>query len=102
MIYVTDLAYDLQSKLHGALSEPVEALLEGANDETWRTVKKLHRRETESAVSGFSGALAGFDIEEEMRDKMVKSLQEYSRGVIESKAKEEAGRVLMRMKERYI
>ncbi|KAL0664943.1 hypothetical protein Bca4012_101781 [Brassica carinata] len=98
---LSELTSQYESKLHEALSEPVEALLEGANDETWRTVKKLHRRETESAVSGFSSALAGFDIEEEMRDKMVKSLQEYSRGAIESKAKEEAGRVLMRMKERF-
>ncbi|KAF3518999.1 hypothetical protein DY000_02063775, partial [Brassica cretica] len=98
---LSELTSQYESKLHGALSEPVEALLEGANDETWRTVKKLHRRETESAVSGFSSALACFDIEEEMRDKMVKSLQEYPRGVIESKAKEEAGRVLMRMKERF-
>ncbi|CAN7130174.1 unnamed protein product [Brassica rapa subsp. narinosa] len=98
---LSELTSQYESKLHGALSEPVEALLEGANDETWRTVKKLHRRETESAVSGFSSALACFDIEEEIRDKMAKSLQEYSRGVIESKAKEEAGRVLMRMKERF-
>jgi len=91
----------LQSKVHEALSEPVEALLDGANDETWSTVKKLHRRETESAVSGLSSALAGFDMEEETRDRMVKSLQDYARGVIETKAKEEAVRVLMRMKERY-
>lgn len=99
-MFVTDLDSNLQSKLHEALSEPVEALLEGANDETWTLVKKLHRRETESAVSGLSSALAGFDMEEETRDRMVKSLQDYSRGVIESKAKEEAGRVLMRMKEK--
>ncbi|KAL1217627.1 ROOT HAIR DEFECTIVE 3-like protein 1 [Cardamine amara subsp. amara] len=98
---LSELTSLYESKLHEALSEPVEALLEGANDETWTIVKKLHRRETESAVSGFSSALAGFDIEEETRDQMVKSLQEYSRGVIESKAKEEAGRVLMRMKERF-
>lgn len=98
----TDLDSKLQTKLHQALSEPVEALLEGASDQTWTTVKKLHGRETETAVSGFSSALAAFDIEEETREKMVKSLQEYSRGIIESKAKEEAGRVLMRMKDRYV
>lgn len=90
----------MQSKLHEALSEPVEALLEGASDDTWTTVKKLHRRETDSAVSGLSSALARFEMDEETREKMVKSLQDYSRSVIENKAKEEAGRVLMRMKER--
>ncbi|CAN7129284.1 unnamed protein product [Brassica rapa subsp. narinosa] len=98
---LSELTSQYETKLHTALSEPVEALLEGASDQTWTTVKKLHGRETETAVSGFSSALAAFDIEEETRDKMVKSLQEYSRGVIESKAKEEAGRVLMRMKDRF-
>ncbi|CAN8235202.1 unnamed protein product [Cochlearia groenlandica] len=99
---LSELTSLYESKLHVALSEPVEALLEGANDETWTAVKKLHRRETESAVTGLSSALACFDMEEETRDKMVKSLQDYSRGVIESKSKEEAGRVLMRMKERSL
>ncbi|CAN6932510.1 unnamed protein product [Brassica oleracea] len=98
---LSELTSQYETKLHQALSEPVEALLEGASDQTWTTVKKLHGRETETAVSGFSSALAAFDIEEETREKMVKSLQEYSRGVIESKAKEEAGRVLMRMKDRF-
>ncbi|KAJ4884429.1 Protein ROOT HAIR DEFECTIVE 3-like protein 1 [Raphanus sativus] len=98
---LSELTSQYETKLHTALSEPVEALLEGASDQTWTTVKKLHGRETESAVSGFSSALAAFDIEEETRDKMVKSLQDYSRGVIESKAKEEAGKVLMRMKDRF-
>ncbi|CAA0332036.1 unnamed protein product [Arabidopsis thaliana] len=98
---LSELTSLYESKVHEALSEPVEALLDGANDETWSTVKKLHRRETESAVSGLSSALAGFDMEEETRDRMVKSLQDYARGVIETKAKEEAVRVLMRMKERF-
>ncbi|KAL0800721.1 hypothetical protein Bca101_055896 [Brassica carinata] len=98
---LSELTSQYETKLQTALSEPVEALLEGASDQTWTAVKKLHGRETESAVSGFSSALACFDIEEETRDKMVKSLQDYSRGVIETKAKEEAGKVLMRMKDRF-
>ncbi|XP_023643020.1 protein ROOT HAIR DEFECTIVE 3 homolog 1 isoform X1 [Capsella rubella] len=98
---LSELTSLYESKVHEALSEPVEALLEGANNETWTAVKKLYQRETESAVSGLSSALAGFDMEDETRDIMVTSLQDYSKGVIESKAKEEAGRVLMRMKERF-
>ncbi|XP_010537565.1 PREDICTED: protein ROOT HAIR DEFECTIVE 3 homolog 1 [Tarenaya hassleriana] len=90
-----------ESKLNEALVDPVEALLEGASDETWPSIKKLLQRETESAVSGLSGGLSGFDMDEEAREKMLKSLQDYARGVIESKAKEEAGRVLIRMKDRF-
>lgn len=91
----------LQKKLNDALSGPVEALLDGAGDDTWPAIRKLLRRETESAVSGFSVALSSFEMEEQTKDKMLASLEDYARGVVESKAKEEAARVLIRMKDRY-
>lgn len=93
------IAY-LQEKLKEALSAPVEALLDGANSETWPAIRNLLKRETESAVSGLSDALSGFDMYEESKNKMLASLEVYARGVVEAKAREEAGRVLMRMKER--
>ena len=93
------IAY-LQEKLKEALSGPVEALLDGANSETWPAIRKLLQRETESAVSGLSNALSGFDMYEETKIKMLASLQDYARGIVEAKAKEEAGRVLIRMKDR--
>lgn len=91
----------LQEKLKQALSGPVEALLDGANTDTWPSIRNLLRRETESAVSGFSTALTGFDMDEETRQKMISSLEDYARGLVEGKAREEAGRVLIRMKDRY-
>ena len=91
----------LQAKLKEALSGPVEALLDGANSETWPTIRNLLKQETESAVSGLSNALSGFDMDEKTRLKMISSLEDYARGVVEAKAREEAGRVLIRMKDRY-
>ena len=91
----------MQEKLKGALSGPVEALLDGANSDTWPSIRKLLRRETESAVSGFSAALTGFDMDEDTRQKMISSLEDYAGGVVEGKARDEAGRVLVRMKDRY-
>lgn len=91
----------LQAKLKEALSGPVEALLDGANSDTWPSIRNLLRRETESAVSGFSTALTGFDMDEETRQNIILSLEGYARGVVEGKAREEAGRVLIRMKDRY-
>lgn len=88
-------------KLNESLSGPVEALLDGANNETWPAIRKLLRRETESAISGFSDALYGFDMDEEMKEKMLASLENYAKGVVEAKAREESGRVLMRMKDRW-
>ncbi|KAL7000964.1 Cell wall protein rhd3, partial [Sarracenia purpurea var. burkii] len=88
-------------KLNDALSGHVEALLDGAGDDTWPAIRKLFRRETESAVSGFSVALSSFDMDEQTKGKMLASLEDYARGVVESKTKEEAGRVLIRMKDRF-
>ncbi|XP_047266124.1 protein ROOT HAIR DEFECTIVE 3 isoform X1 [Capsicum annuum] len=90
-----------ETKLNEALAGPVEALLDGAGDDTWAAIRKLLQRETETAVSGFSAALSGFEMDEESRDNMVFRLKDYARGVVESKAKEEAGRVLIRMKDRF-
>jgi len=90
-----------EKKLNDALSGPVEALLDGAGDDTWPAIRKLLRRETESAVSGFSVALSSFEMEEQTKDKMLASLEDYARGVVELKAKEEAARVLIRMKDRF-
>ncbi|KAI4330680.1 hypothetical protein MLD38_028942 [Melastoma candidum] len=98
---LSELTKAYEAKLSGALAGPVEALLDEANEKTWLSIRSLLRRETESAVSGFSGALSGFDIDERSKEKMLSSLQDYAKGVVEGKAREEAGRVLIRMKDRF-
>ncbi|KAL5579496.1 hypothetical protein UlMin_011938 [Ulmus minor] len=98
---LSELTSLYEAQLKEALSEPVEALLDGANNETWPSIRKLLRRETESAVSGLSSALSGFEMYEETKTKMLARLEDYARGVVEAKAKEEAARVLMRMKDRF-
>ncbi|KAF7135257.1 hypothetical protein RHSIM_Rhsim08G0233300 [Rhododendron simsii] len=98
---LSELTNLYEKKLNDALSGPVEALLDGAGDDTWPAIRKLLRRETESAVSGFSVALSSFDMDEQTTDKMLASLENYARGVVESKTKEEAARVLIRMKDRF-
>lgn len=79
----------------------MEALLDGASDDTWPSIRKLLQRESEAAVSGFSTALSGFEMDEQDQDRMISSLEDYARGIVEGKAKEEAGRVMIRMKDRY-
>ncbi|MED6123013.1 Cell wall protein rhd3 [Stylosanthes scabra] len=98
---LSELTSLYEEKLKDALSGPVEALLDEANTDTWSSIKKLLRRETESAVFGFSAALAGFDMDEDTRQKMISAIADYARGVVEGKAKDEAGRVLIRMKDRF-
>ncbi|KAL1340703.1 hypothetical protein HN51_027172 [Arachis hypogaea] len=98
---LSELTSSYEEKLKEALSGPVEALLDEASGDTWSSIKKLLRRETESAVSGFSAALAGFDMDEDTRQKMISNIADYARGVVEGKARDEAGRVLIRMKDRF-
>lgn len=78
----------------------MEGLLDGAADDTWPAIRKLLQRETDSALAGFSASLSGFEMDEQTRENMVLRLKDYARGVVEAKAKEEAGRVLIRMKDR--
>ncbi|OWM77119.1 hypothetical protein CDL15_Pgr013210 [Punica granatum] len=98
---LSEVTKTYEGKLNEALSGPVEALLDEANSGTWPAIRKLLQRETELAVSGFSSALSGFDMDEETKEKMLTSLMDFARGIVEAKAREEAGRVLIRMKDRF-
>ncbi|PIN04364.1 GTP-binding protein [Handroanthus impetiginosus] len=98
---LSELTTMYETKLHEALSGPVEALLDGASDDTWPAIRKLLSRETETAVGWFSSALSGFEMDEVTKDKMLAKLEDHARGVVETKAREEAGRVLIRMKDRF-
>ncbi|KAJ8645042.1 hypothetical protein MRB53_006790 [Persea americana] len=98
---LSGLVAQYEKHLNVALSEPVEALLDSASDDTWPAIKSRLQRETTSAASGLSSALSGFDIDKETMDKMLASVSDYARNVVETKAKEEAGRVLIRMKDRF-
>ncbi|KAL9259637.1 ROOT HAIR DEFECTIVE 3-like protein [Drosera capensis] len=98
---LSELTARYEAKLNKALLGPVDVLLDNASDDTWPAIRKLLRRETQSAVSGLSNELSSFNLDEVTKDKMLAKLEEYARGVVESKAKEEAGRVLFRMKDRF-
>ncbi|KAK9066181.1 hypothetical protein SSX86_013502 [Deinandra increscens subsp. villosa] len=98
---LTELTALYESKLKEALCGPVEALLEGASDDTWRSIRRLFHQETEKAVSEFSFALSGFEMDEQEKENMISKLKNYARGLVEGKTREEAAKVLYRMKERF-
>ena len=89
-----------QAQLTKALAEPVEALLDSASEDTWPAIRKLLQRETKAAVSGLESALSAFELDEASEKDLLAKLENHGRSVVESKAKEEAGRVLIRMKDR--
>ncbi|CAN0878019.1 Protein ROOT HAIR DEFECTIVE 3 homolog 1 [Linum grandiflorum] len=98
---LAELTSSFETKLNQALAAPVEALLDGANHETWSSIRKLLKRESDSAVSEMTHDLKGFDMDEKARAEMLANLENYAKSVVESKAKEEAARVLIRMKDRF-
>ncbi|KAL0442358.1 UNVERIFIED_CONTAM: protein ROOT HAIR defective [Sesamum latifolium] len=91
----------LQKRLSGALSEPLESLFEAGGPDTWVSVRSLLKRESDAAASDFFSAVAGFELDQETVDKMLHDLNEYARKLVERKSREEAGKVLIRMKDRF-
>lgn len=53
------------------------------------------------AISCFCPALSGFELDQDAFDRMMQSLKDYARSVVEKIAREEAGKVLMQMKDRW-
>ncbi|XP_010256383.1 PREDICTED: protein ROOT HAIR DEFECTIVE 3-like isoform X1 [Nelumbo nucifera] len=91
-----------KKQLKGALTGPVNDCLQEADDNTWPTIKLHLERESKSAVEGLTGELDGFDIDDKRKDEMLAHLEDYARGVVEKKAKEEASRVLKHMHDRFL
>lgn len=90
----------MQKQLTLALNEPVESLLEAGRRDTWASIRKLLKRETEVVVSDFSTTIAGFELKQITVDSMVQKLRDYAINLVRKKAREDAGKVLVRMKDR--
>ncbi|KAJ6374669.1 hypothetical protein OIU78_030209 [Salix suchowensis] len=98
---LTEIVAKYEKQIADALSGPVEALFEAGELDAWASIRKLLKRETEVAVSEFSTAVASFELDKPTIDTMMQNLREYGRKVVEKNAREEAGKVLIRMKDRF-
>ncbi|CAN6683950.1 unnamed protein product [Malus baccata var. baccata] len=98
---LAELNSNYEKKLSSSLSGPVEALLETGAKDTWASIRRLLNRETEVAVSEFSTAVANFELDNETVAKMKQHLKDYVRNVVETKAREEAGKIMIHMKDRF-
>lgn len=94
------LLFFSQKQLALALTEPVESLLEAGQKDAWASIRKLLKRETQVAVSKFSATIAGFELDQATLDKMMQDLRDYARSLVEKKARVDAGKVLIHMKDR--
>ncbi|BBH01316.1 Root hair defective 3 GTP-binding protein [Prunus dulcis] len=98
---LSELKINYEKQLSASLTGPVEALLETGGKDTWTSMRKLLNHETEVAVLEFSAAVAGFELDKHTSTKMTQNLRDYARNVVEKKAREEAGNIMIHMKDRF-
>ncbi|CAL9193773.1 unnamed protein product [Musa hybrid cultivar] len=98
---MSELTRRYEAKLTESLAEPVECLFEAAGKDTWASIRNLYKHEAENALSEFSSSLSGFELDKVAFDEKIMNLKEFARSVVEKKAREEAGKVLIRMKDRF-
>ncbi|PUZ45319.1 hypothetical protein GQ55_8G213100 [Panicum hallii var. hallii] len=98
---LAELKASYEKNLSDALAGPVQSILETGERDSWACIRRLYRRETENAALAFSASLSEFGLDQTVSSKMISDLREHARSVVEMKAREEAGNVLMRMKERF-
>ncbi|KAJ3671153.1 hypothetical protein LUZ60_008579 [Juncus effusus] len=98
---LSELSEKYEKQVDKALKDPVEALLDAAGDDTWPAIRNLLKKETKVAVSGLESDLSSFELDQETVDQMLSKLENHAKSVVEAKAKEEASRVLIRMKDRF-
>ncbi|CAA0823843.1 Protein ROOT HAIR DEFECTIVE 3 homolog 2 [Striga hermonthica] len=98
---LSQIVAEFEERLSAALIDPLEALFEGGGANTWASIRNLVKRESNKASSSFLRAIAGYELDQSTVDKMVNNLKEYARKLVRNKSKEEAGKVLIRMKDRF-
>ncbi|TKW01357.1 hypothetical protein SEVIR_8G174100v4 [Setaria viridis] len=98
---LAELKANYEKLLSDALAGPVQSLLETGERDSWACIRRLYRRETENAALAFSASLSEFDLDQTISSEMVSDLRKHARSVVEMKSREEAGNVLLRMKERF-
>uniref|UniRef100_A0A0D9Y179 Protein ROOT HAIR DEFECTIVE 3 homolog n=1 Tax=Leersia perrieri TaxID=77586 RepID=A0A0D9Y179_9ORYZ len=98
---LSELTNHAKEKLRKALVEPVESLFDAAGHTTWASIRNLFKRETEAILPEFQKNFAGFEMESASSEGMVSNLRDYARSIVDNKAKEEAGKVMMHMKESH-
>nr|XP_017246024.1 PREDICTED: protein ROOT HAIR DEFECTIVE 3 homolog 2 isoform X2 [Daucus carota subsp. sativus] len=98
---LSELIARYEKKLNTALSEPVQLLLESGAINTWASIRNLIKHETDATVEGLCAAVTGFELDQSAFDKLVQNMRSYARGLVEKKARDEAGKILSRMKDRF-
>ncbi|CAD6253444.1 unnamed protein product [Miscanthus lutarioriparius] len=88
------------SKARNKLQEHIQAHVESIRNAKLAELKANYEKKLSDAIAG-PPSLSEFELDQTICSKMVSDLREHARSVVEMKAREEAGNVLMCMKERF-
>ncbi|XP_044508554.1 protein ROOT HAIR DEFECTIVE 3 homolog 2-like [Mangifera indica] len=98
---LSEIKAKFEEKLTAGLTEPAKYLFAAGSEDTWASLRKLLGSVTEAAVLEYLNAISGFELDQATSDTMVQNLESSTRNLIKKVAREEAGKVLNRMKERF-
>ncbi|OMO96882.1 Root hair defective 3 GTP-binding protein [Corchorus olitorius] len=90
-----------EEPLNKALSENLETVFANLGKDTWAEIRKILAIETEKAVSILSSDIYVLELDVAKSNKMKQDLRDYARNLVETKAREEAENVLLKMKIRF-
>jgi GTPase SAR1 family protein len=98
---ISQLTKAFEKKMDVAIGDPASSLLDAASPDTWPALTNLLEHEVGVATLGLKDAIQDFEPTEEEMSSMLEELTAYGRGIVEKKAREEAGQVIIRMKDRF-
>ncbi|XP_077226524.1 protein ROOT HAIR DEFECTIVE 3 homolog 2-like isoform X2 [Tasmannia lanceolata] len=98
---LSELVAYYEKQLTEVLAEPVESLFDVPGQDTWGSIRKLLDDATGVAVSEFSTALAGFELDQPTFGNMVRTLGDRAKNVVEKMSREAARSPLIRLKHRF-
>ncbi|XP_044340864.1 protein ROOT HAIR DEFECTIVE 3-like isoform X2 [Triticum aestivum] len=98
---VADLCGRSEGRLTRALAEQVKEFLRSAPYNAWEAIKTLLVAETRATAADLEDALLDWKVDEGTVKELLSTLENHGKSVVESKAKEEAATISIRMKDRF-
>jgi hypothetical protein len=98
---ISQLTKAFEKRMDVAIGDPASSLLDAASPDTWPALTNLLQHEVGVATLGLKDAIQDFEPTEEEVSSMLEELTNYGQGIVEKKAREEAGQVIIRMKDRF-
>ncbi|KAI4354134.1 hypothetical protein L6164_003028 [Bauhinia variegata] len=100
------LAYKIrrlhEPKLKQELSDSVRYLLCEEIDSTWSKIRQHFKSVMDSTLSQLLHTLSEFHVDEENRKEKIEIIDKYAKLIVESKAREESGRVKIHMISKFV